>query len=743
MREIPGYPDPYATVVEDAATRLVCDGRAWNVIEHEVTHGMVSGFASLMSAGGDLLAPTGWAVVQPLDYLVFEDRPLPWDDNRFPSPGDPVTVEEGLRDGDGRDVRAPSLTGRVDSVQIAEDGTSARVEFSGMQDMLDRKITSDPLYHFMPQTTPGLTDLPRVRLYQLHPLTVAARAAGFNATPPMRGGTALVSMPMMGSTWPERGRIRTSWSDRAEEDNFPMFARTPWGLGLSEGTVTCFPDGVLRLSSPVYMHMLVDIPAGAEGAAYTEARWTDAENQLVWRMRLVVTRSTAALQVYVGDEPVHTERVVRAHSSVGETPAHVWVHPDGQVELSVGALYALGRVTVPSTPHATSPATQPAKMVVVGADGAGMSVGGVLAGVASTPFDLQGWSRNMDSSFPVPHVTKYFPGFYQDSARSIIEDWAARTFGGAWLDERGHLVLRHVDDLVRSSPAVLTIPGEHVFTSDARALWQSSRESALVTYRKSYGGLSRYPKMTVWEGSGLTLERDEVYETLIHPDADTLWIGVALDGLKHPTFADHAQINRGQGSWLSAVVEGEDDTERMLSASQVSGSVTRVDGRTYLVQLVAPGVPAGEQAVLRFPEASWVPKRFRGADTPLVRAHAACDLQDEVQASSTRGRQGLGEHDHDAGWWLQEPSQALRLADLIASFVCRGVSQTPPFAFVADVPPDDRVQIGDVVRVAYGSLPSGRRVPVMRMLVTEITRASSTESGRSMSLTLIPIRQED
>lgn len=728
MRTIPGYPDPHALVTSPVA-RVVWNGMVLSASEVSVTRGMVSGLPAQVAGGGGMMAATGSAVVDPFIGPVVEGLCLPTGDVRVPRPGDPVVIEMGLRDARGAEVYAPQLTGRVDSVSGTVGDGAVQISVVDRIDRLDRTITLDPLYHLMPPRTPGL---PRqeVQLYYTFLLDRMARHCGFHAIPPMPStGTSLVYAPLMGSAWPERGTAL--WSRPAFEglgEGYTMWARSPWGLSAYDLDVAYEPRTGQTLSQPIYVSFLADIQGDGE-APLVDLGWTSGV-----RLRVQISATSLAVQTYGANSNAFITRASLSHSYTGQVLVSAWVYPTGQVRLQAGSTVGTGSIDLLG-----EMATDYIKTVRVYAYGTSIRIGAVRVGAAPAVFDLHDWTRTALMSFPKPNMWYIFPGLFGAKVLDVIKDWASATLGGGWLDEQGRLVLRHHYDLTTRTP-VATLRVDQIDSAQWGIDWAAVKERVEIAFKRPVGQMRAAPFVQVWEGSNITLERGERHEELIHPPADEVWIGVADDGLRFAWHGVAAQVNSGRYSWVCAVTEDTAaGTETQLDSSDAAGGLYRIDGRTWQIILSAPGVPAGQQAHYRFPDAAtWLKVTYRGKASPVVRAHGLFSMEDMVTESAARGPAGAGTLTHEAGWWYQHPESAQGLAETLASDV---TAARHVYSGVS-IAPDDRLQIGDIVDLDWGSKPDGSRWPGERALIGEIEHTVTTTDGgveRTMSVTLLPI----
>ncbi len=724
MRTIPGYPDPNVLITEPAA-RVTWNGMALRATDVSVKRGMSGGLPAQVAGGGTMMASTAALTVMPFIGPVSQDLSLPTGDVRLPRPGDQITIDLGLVNG-RTPVYAPQLTGRVDSINGSVAGGGLQLAVVDYIDRLDRSDKIDPLYHLMPPAE-GRTDMRDIGLFHLWVLDRMARRCGFHAIPPApTQGYTTVHAPLMGTTWPELGQ--SLWSRPSADGGLPTpeWQRSPWGLAVSDVDAAYLPEAGFRLNQAMGISFMADISADGGHAPFFNVQWPSG---VVLRVQL--SASALAVQTYAAGGGSHLTRASMTHNRRRQVLVSVWVHPSGEVAMRIQDAGGEEKSAVGNISPIADMATAHVEHVRVYTHGPEISVGNLRVVTSATTFDLHDWTQTALMRFPKPNIGYIFTGIFGGNILATIKNWAQKTLGAAWLDEEGRLVIRHHYDMINPAP-VHTLHVNQVKAADWSIEWAATKARVEVTFKQPVGRMRPLPMVTVWQGSGIALERGETHEELIHPGADETWF-IPDEGLRFAWHGVAGEVNSGQHSWSCAVTEDVSaGTETQLDNADATGGLWRVDGRTWRITASAPGVPAGQQAHYRMPEsASWLKTTYQGESLPMVRGYGKFTLEDGVYESTITGPRDAGTLTHDAGEWIQHPESAIGLANDIARMV---TSPLHAYTGVQLTAPDDRIQIGDVLLLDWGNRADGTPWPKERVLVTGIEHQYQAKSGRTMRI---------
>ena len=730
-RATPGMSLPDA-VVRSPTARVTVAGveRAFDALT--VTRELGSGLPGQVAGTDDMVAATASVDVAPLS-VVSSGVSVPWRDPSRPRLGDPVTVDLGM---DGEPVR--TLTGRVDASSGVVSDHWRGVDVVDYTDRLRRKVDIDPVVRRHPSPVDGTPmDM------GLHPTWVTdrvARRAGFHATPPLRA-EAMVSAPMVGSAWPERGRLVQATGTGANLGGYPVYASAPWGLVVRNINAAWEPyltgDRTGILDKPMGVHFLVSA-LGSEGWARVVLHWRAGR-------RLVVRIGPSELTVDALEDPDadipnltpgrrHVMTFPRPITDLGEVEVSVWVRPPGTVVLRVQSKAAgtdwtsTGGVWTPTIAR-----SEPLQRVQVYSAGSGSDIGGIQVVQARTVFDLHDWTRTALIETDPDGQLQAVPAIVGRDGLDLLKEQAKAELASMWIDENGTFRYRSLRRLV-SAPVARDVVVNTVTDVPWAESWESVAEAVEVSYRTPVVRQSRTHTALAWEGPAPTLREDgEMWQEVAHPDAGVDWIDVAplqrLEDNAEPVLTAQARaFNDAAGSWVAGVVENSGDNTSIPARSQhyAASDLTRLDAQSYRVRVVA-GALSGRQLVLRS-EGDWPlrPAR-RGLSTPILRARAVVEWTDaDTVIGRPFGVPGTGVYEHDCGWWVQSAVKAQEIADHVARYL----SAPWPTIQGMDVPVDDGRQLGDVERLSFLD-----GYPPVAYVVTGIEDEMSADAGRHQRVT--------
>ena len=756
MRQIPGYPDPHALTTQPIS-QFIWQNKVHAVTSASLTREIGAGLPTQVAGVTEMVAATG-TVVLPASTdtvetnglsggpLVTEGLNLPWE-NHGPALGADASLNFGLRTRSGRDVPGRALTGRIDSVDGNAADAALRVGLVDRVDQFKGSISLGPLHYMHPAPADGAAPM----LMGLHPTYVTdriARASKFYATPPLQTGRTVVSAPLMGSAWPERGTIQHA-SVAGSASTYPTYATAPWGLvvrnleALWTPTFTSQASG--KLVRPMFAHMLV-----APGTPTTTSRlylgWGDPGAH---RIAVSITESLGvAVHTFNGPGDIATG----GHTSLVNAPVtaaefatgfelSVWITPAGHVTIRIGDRQVTGRASLTWTMTDT-----PLRRVHLYATTNGANIGGLQVGFSETVYDLHAWTRTAIIETNPTGQLRNIPALVNEDRLTLLKSQANAELAAMWIDEDGRFRYKSRERLL-AAPVVDTITVDGINAASWSRTWDSVHEAVKVAYRQPMTSRALSHRVIVHEASGTTLEPGEVLDEIIAVPDDEDWIDVA--GLKFLTDNDLNSLYRfniGRDSWLAGVVEGEtpegENVSFPASYLYMSGAIHPIDGRSYSVSVTPRNLPANYRLVLRTPGWDRLQESKRGINTPLLRAKAKTTWYDRVVTGTTSGTPGTGEYEHDASWWVQDAATAQALADYLAEYTAK------PRAVMSEVEvtPDDRRQLADVYRVNFGTDPDGEPYPTLKCLCVGIKDSITADNGpvrRTQNLQLQIIEVED
>ena len=699
MREVTGWPS--STDVTEPVVRVSHGGKDREVRSLSLSRTLPSSFHAQAIGMGGIPQATGqitWAAVDD----VVSSQPTAF--NRVngwpPKTRDPVSVWLGYRTTTG-DALAKALTGFIKSSQgdLAADLSSQLVDRISR---LDRLVTLPPLL----QSMPPLTDGGPWRGVSLHPTfftDLAARAGGFYSTPGKTNG-CVFSAPLMGSTWPELGTLVTGlrYSDRNNAS--AVWAVTPWGMGVGNCYLNYTPAGNSVLNRAMEITALVTAPPYA-GRGYVAARWGTSEIRLNFNAGSVyaMVNGTVMCEMPVMNPGVHTLHVAPSggsltltlRDSAGREVSGVSTAPAG-----IGS--NMSEVSVISEHHTTV-------------------LGGAQISFPSTAWTSVNYTRTAFLT-PGAHNASLMasPSIIAKSAKSLLEDQSKAELAAWWIDGDGALHWRNRNVLTSGTPVMDLTSRDHLkslqweedFAGVASTVEVTGREATILQYK--------VPKVDLWAGSYGKIEADgtEVFEELIHPDADTDWIMVDTQANNPGGFGDY---NNAVGSWAAVYyfftrgTEGQAgyNTSEGVNLTWAGITIVRIDHKTYKVSTRVYGVSTSgwdtAEFALQVPtkrEVTGTAWRQGGEKYPLIRAFAKTDWADQRYTATAAGGLDAPVLSHDVGWWVQDPAAVQAIANLLAA-----QTTTPrPILTGVSLVPDSRLELGDVVTLTDPDLTGTRYV---------------------------------
>lgn len=686
-RTIPGYPDPRNLVALPAA-KMSWKGQQVEATEVSVRRSLGAGLPSTVAGVDDLAAATGSATWKVGKDLVSEGLTLPWLNPAVPVKGDPVNVDLGLGG-----VLARNLTGVVDvpSGDVVDGHVSASLV--DHIDRFKRAFTMDPVYWRHPSPIPGAALMDP----GMHPAFVTdriLRRCGFYATPPrMPGG--FFSAPMMGSLWPEHGVMEFGRSHENRpgtyRDTQPDFVQTSFGMGLLSGSARYRPT----TSSAVFNNSLgfhwLSGPVRGTGAIRVRHEFTNGSSVAIWQG---ASARQVSVIMYGTDGSQMAERFFTLPADVVDREINefsVWINRiSGAVVIRCND--ATWNGTFPSVP----PNNSAIAMTHVQVDTSQMWAAGFVSAFMAQMDLHANWSRTaiLEMSNEGDQQLIEAPTTVEEDCLSLLKSQARAELSGLWLDQQGRFRYRSRDKLMGAAPS-----WELTLDDVSGIQWDGGgqAEQAIVKWTRPVTSRSNRPWITAWESSSVTIRPDDaepVWSTIAHPEGDTDWINIAPLGVLSDRTGE-IDFNKGIGSWIAGFIESDTEGVNPVSAATYLrdyASMTRLDARSYLIQVDGRNLAPGTQLVLNTADWSGLRESKRGASTPVLRAYAVVEKVEEVATGLPLGRKDAGTYEHDSTRWIQNPQFAQRIADNLAQDLTRAY----PTIQNLDVTPDDRRDLGDV-----------------------------------------------
>lgn len=651
---------------------------------------------------GGLRAASGWITALEGPDVVSRVA-TPWDPGSVwpPAPETPVSLTA-----DGVSILAD---GRVVSGVGGTDDRAVSVEVADGYQSLVKSISWDALADAMPSETDGV--YPRYVGLRATALTDRIlRHCGWFATPPMLPYCS-VSVPAMGTMWPERGVCRYSGSEAT--GSFPGFYTEPWGSGVTDISAEYVPIGSYSVKSRGRIELVavagrknggtMRLDAVPTGGGTIRLAWTDSTASVWLSNASDVTVSVASLPRNVGDMLYAT--VAR----VTDTSVNV--------TLRVGLASTSATASVKSTV-----VTDIITAVRINGSGAG---GGFQVAFPSTAGDIAAWKPNAvvyerQASANTLYVA---PSVEGANCADLLAQQCEAQNATYWIDETG--VLRWWDmERLDAQPSVATLTSDDNI-DEAGFTWEHSlsqvKSGVAVKWREPLQERSWWPDVDFYQGNGASLQvGTEAQEEWIEPKPDEVWIMPDLSLDRLGSSGTLLEFNRGKGSWYGAVFDDIDSWSASLfmTIEKVTDSAFKL--RTQ-VSSGSSGTIVQKTISQRTASPLWMHRR--GMDLPIIRGKAKYTFADRLTMSAQKGPVSAPEHTIDAGFWIQRTDQAQKTADYAGA---RMTVAQPVLSSVALIPVPG-LQIGDVVEVVDTAVT---RLTI-RGIVLEDSR--SIDSGMSVS----------
>lgn len=659
-------------------------------VERDIPSGLPGSGGGLRAASGSVTATRGDDVSSQVQH--------PWNrtGNWPPQPMDSVRLD--LSDGESS---WQQLHGAVDGA--VGDASSRQVSFDMVDhyQALDRQVTIEPLLDAMPALEEAATAR-YIGLQSSYVTDRVLRSVGRFATPPMASG-CIVSAPLMGSTWPERGVLNSSI--RNTDGAYPAWTGTNYGVAVQDVDARYAPaihsgeNGVFNRPLEITAEWLPNMEGSNIRVYFGATNYLS----IVFTATSAVVRftNTANMNIRTAvrvDAAGTKQRVTARFTLSGNTLS-------ASVRSSMGNGDVIdegsGSITVPAGSF-SSPMTE---VRIVGPG----TIGAFQVGFPATPFPVVGYERSavISTTSTARNALKVLPSIVNVKATSLLNSQANAELASWWIDETN--VLRWMDrGTLRSRPPVGTLTtADHVKNITWAHNFESVRSSVTVKWKDPIVDRRWRTDLTLWESSGGKIYEGDVQEEIISVPADEVWImpaGVDLtpqQGLKvrvtaSNTAAEMLRINYGQWTIVGGI--RTDTSGNQALSSSINARFTKITDDAFKVTVTCGSITTGA-GLLQLPtETGVLPGLWsaeRGRNLPVLRGKGKAKLVDAATTSATTGPANAPEHIIDAGWWIQYPEQAQAIADAAAAIV----TVPQPMITGLDIVPVFNLQLGDVVTV--------------------------------------------
>ncbi|MDQ0854776.1 hypothetical protein QFZ79_002887 [Arthrobacter sp. V4I6] len=702
MQTITGYPTDLDVTMPSSLVTV--NGVPVDDASVSVTRELSSSLPAQVSAASGITAATGT-----VDWAVGEDvqtRPAhPWDGNEFPpKPADEVVVYMGYGE-----ALVRQLTGIVDSSSGSVADGSVSSDLVDRIDKLNQPVTFPAHLSVFPPLNEGGPSLP-VGNEPTFTTDRILRACGFNATPPITSG-CILSVPFMGSAWPERGTVTASGQTGLPQYP-PSHTTTQWGVGTNSCDATYTPDlggagGNGKLDRSLQITAKARNIAGTTGSSYMRVYWGTEYLQLV---------VTADRRIFAQINKGTTVSICSMTAAAAAT-ADVFtlrVSPAGATTIFANNGATVTGTAALSTGMTTTNMTS-ARVIVPHLTG--VTVGGVQVNFGDTSVYNSAQTAALTPaaySFSMPA----FPRIVGRTALDLLKEQAEAECASMWIDEHGVFRWVNRDELTTADPAATLTALDDVLDIGWESDSSGVRSKVVLTSRDPAVRRSSVANQFCWQASGVSMEAGQVDVQLASPPADTDWVDLDDDGNLVSNTGDWlARFNLGRGSWMGGV-ETTDTDERwaVINNPAFAATIEHVGNQTYKITTTAGTPSAGYTVELRTPTKAYSPGLRSSKEKfnlPILRSKAVVEWKDLTITGAMLGPTDAAALEHNVGPWVQDPDGLQDLADWLAVQVAEPV----PILRDLNVIPDFRRQLGDVVWIED---PETLRIR-LRVLITRIS----------------------
>lgn len=294
-----------------------------------------------------------------------------------------------------------------------------------------------------------------------------------------------------------------------------------------------------------------------------------------------------------------------------------------------------------------------------------------------------------DASWP---QIKAVPGISEKTGLDVIKEISDALIWPTWVDEFGRLIILRREDFGAGVVRVLTSKESLVdlgWSESADAL----RGRTTVRYREAVVQHTDRAQVQLWQSpTVIQVGSGRPFEVIIGPkDANEDWAGLPEGSMMQWASLSAAQAANPTGHWIGGV----NNAGAAQAAGQITGTVSRIDGRRWRVSIAA--IPAGPCSVILPASQGWVgASAWNNANAPVVRGSERFTWTDKSVNAVDDGVISADPLDHEVGWVLQKAADAQTLADWIAAAYAAGKGAVIDSV---EILLDPRVQIGDPVRL--------------------------------------------
>lgn len=709
--------------------------RVWSPLSAQVDRELGIPGPDQSPLGSGMVAATG-SVVLARPLVLSDHGWSAWRDDP-PAPGEPVVVEAST---DGGLTWVTRLVGSVDDAGGSVSDIGVSMGLVDATEALDYLVSINPLNFLHPSPTDGVASM-SIGLHPVWVTNLVARRGGFYATSPYEPATTILSVPMMGSVWPERGQLVDADTISATAEtgglppNSPQYKSVPWGLTVSNVQARFKPSFLEGVTGRLTRSLGVRMEVGPTGSARSSVilRWPSGASLVVGVSDTGVTvdvrRSDAdgiPSAYATRNRPLTAEQRSRGFS------LDVWITPDGGIDTIVDGVTASHTAFTVLAGMTADPMSE----IGLYSSTAGPPIGGIVVVSTSTRASLPSWERTFLPDVDPDHMIWGVPTIVDRSGLELMREQAAAELSSMWIDEDG--TLRYVSRTrMDARKPVRSITHADVVDADWRVGRDSVHTEVRIAYQKPRAKRGKWPTVIAWESSNDVLSPGEEFEEIIHPPEGEDWIDLDMSIEKAEQDGSNVDaLNRGIGSTVGATTiqgSGADTREVPAYPSWYGAYVRRLDARSFLVRIIyTPPEGATADLSISMPAFDNRLRQYLRGRGLLLRAGARVTWEDVEPVTRSTGAQLTRPrvYEHDAGWWIQSEYVSNRIADRWRDLFARPLPSWGPLEMAS---PDLSIRLGDTITLMDKGVAKDQRV-------AGISESWGAETGFSQKLTLRQIR---
>lgn len=688
MRSIPGWKTSAPVVTPTAQVRI--SGKDVEVDSVSLTRALPQVLPEQVVGGGSINAATGSVEMGPSD-TGQQSRPHTAFHGDTPMPGQSVTVDAGRANIGSSRV----FTGRVDSSSGKFSSGETQVDLVDEIDRLNRMVQFDPLHTTMPPLNDGEFYWRQIGLCSTYLTDRALRKCDFYATAPMENG-CVVSAPLMGSTWPEKGTLVSSQKATGTWYEGPNFGGMPTGVGLWDVKASWLPsdyDKTLRWNP--FQITIATTNRISSATAWTKVgvRWPNGDSVY---LSISPSRSVKVETVLDG---VRADQLNIGVQGTPWTVATLRINPvDGLITVRFDTGHvAQGRL------GSSAPDAWAAKSWEAFIESPARYLNGFQVSFpGSTEFQAVQHVPNAILTPPTsasgPEIPELYatPAVEPVPAIDLLKDQASAELAAMWIDEDGIFRWMNRERLRDQSVKETYTSRDSLVDVSWNADTSATRRRVSVKYRDPAAQRAFRYSILAWQGTSFELSTGDYHETFIKPEEDEDWIDVNTN-LRTLLAGSQPEFNKGRDTWHGWQNLDSKGDWTTVTGVDATASLRRVVPGVWNYRVKVNSLPSGVDRIKASTREgdNLLAAPYRGENLPILRCRTKITWADVRTNSVHTGPSWASDLEHDASWWVQSASEVQHLADEI------GEELTKPSPVIRDVEiiADPRLQLGDKITI--------------------------------------------